>query len=369
MGPRGVGKQRLALWLAQAVLCPDAGPQGGCGSCRHCRRVLNLEHPDLHWFFPLARPAKTPPDKLPQALEEARHARLADLRDAPVQPSWSDEVKAIYLAQAQELRRRAGSRPAENGEQVFIIGDAETLVPQAGSQEAANALLKLLEEPPPDTRFILTTGEPGRVLGTIRSRAVPVHVSPLSVDETTSFLVGLDQDPEKARGAAILSGGSIGMALGYMEIEDGGLGPLERLRRGAFDLLRAALEGKPGAGYTLALIPDDPKDPNRQRPWMKQARLLPPLLDALDVWLRDLAAVASGSPGEAVNQDGVPWLRKAADSASLHPAAISEALGTVELARGEARGNVTPMLVVAGLVGRLRAALLESTLSPSPDRT
>ena len=52
-GPRGVGKQRLALWLAQLLLCERAGAP--CGECRHCKFALDLTHPDLHWFFPRPR--------------------------------------------------------------------------------------------------------------------------------------------------------------------------------------------------------------------------------------------------------------------------------------------------------------------------
>src|SRR2546426_7830005 len=53
-GPRGVGKQRLALWLAQALVCDRAkGKAEGCGECQHCRLVLKLSHPDVHWFVPV----------------------------------------------------------------------------------------------------------------------------------------------------------------------------------------------------------------------------------------------------------------------------------------------------------------------------
>src|SRR5688500_7905764 len=74
---------------------------------------------------------------------------------------------------------RAYTRPAMSAEQVFIVGDADALVVQEASQEAANALLKLLEEPPGGTRFILTSSEPGRLLPTVRSRSVPLHVGRL----------------------------------------------------------------------------------------------------------------------------------------------------------------------------------------------
>lgn len=347
LGPRGVGKQRLALWIAQRILCEKPGGTEPCHECRHCRRVLKLEHPDLHWYFPLPRPKGASGDKLGEALEDARRARLAELREEPLYPSHQDQATAIYLAAARSLRRSAQSPAAEGRGQVYIVADAEALVPQASSPEAANALLKLLEEPPPETWFILTSSEAGRLLDTIRSRTIPLHLAPTTEDEALAFLVGRGTDREDARKAVALAGGSIGAALGFLPSEDGELGPLEKVRRAAFELVRAALSDRPADGYTVAL---------GYKP--AGARALLPLLDALDVWLRDLAAVAAGSPESAVNRDSVDYLRRQVRERRLHPAAVSEALPAVEAARAEARGNVNPQLVMAGLVDRLRASLL-----------
>jgi DNA polymerase-3 subunit delta' len=71
---------------------------------------------------------------------------------------------------------------------VFIVGDAERMVPQEGSDMAANALLKLLEEPPANTFIILTSSEPGALLPTIRSRVVNIRVAPLTTRDMESFL-------------------------------------------------------------------------------------------------------------------------------------------------------------------------------------
>ena len=58
-GRRGVGKQRLAFWIAQLLLCDSPASAAPCGMCLGCRRVLRLEHPDLLWYFPVQRPEKT----------------------------------------------------------------------------------------------------------------------------------------------------------------------------------------------------------------------------------------------------------------------------------------------------------------------
>src|SRR5437870_12692298 len=84
-GPPGVGKQRLALWLAQATLC-DAGPGNGegCGACRACKPVLNLSHPDVHWRVPVEPPNKAAaPDPLGDHHAEALAEHIAAPRAAP----------------------------------------------------------------------------------------------------------------------------------------------------------------------------------------------------------------------------------------------------------------------------------------------
>ena len=81
-GPKGVGKQHLALWLGRLLLCEAPGLDGPCERCTHCKLALKLEHPDLHWFFPLPRPKKaSTPEQLARALEEARWEALAELRE------------------------------------------------------------------------------------------------------------------------------------------------------------------------------------------------------------------------------------------------------------------------------------------------
>ena len=188
-GQRGVGKQRLALWAAQLQVCEAPTTEGPCDTCRSCRMALGVEHPDIHWFFPLPRPKGVSGDRLADALESDRIDRLVDLRQQPLQASQDNQLRGLYLGMVQTLRRRAHVAPSMAATQVFLIADAELLVPQEASQEAANALLKLLEEPPSSTRFILTSSEPGRLLPTIRSRAVPLHLAPLSRAEVAACLV------------------------------------------------------------------------------------------------------------------------------------------------------------------------------------
>ena len=183
-GPHGVGKQRLAIWLAQTILCREAGDS--CGKCASCRYMSELTHPDLHWIFPRPRLKDSDPD-----LEQVRGDYADAILDrvgsyglyAP--PSGSE---GIYVATIRSLVQRAVMAPAIGQRKVFVFGDAERMVPQEGADMAANAFLKLLEEPPADTTIILTTSEPGALLPTIRSRVAAVRV-PLVAEKAVRAFV------------------------------------------------------------------------------------------------------------------------------------------------------------------------------------
>ncbi len=191
-GPRGVGKQRLALWLAQRLLCAEPDPP--CGKCKACRYVRELTHPDLHWVFPRPRLKDADPD-LEQVRDDYAEATVERASNGGLYaaPSGSE---GIFVATVRSLVQRAAMAPAMGKRKVFIVGDAERMVPQEGSDMAANAFLKLLEEPPADTTIILTSSEPGALLPTIRSRVVAVRV-PLLPDAAVRAFVE-DPDVKKA---------------------------------------------------------------------------------------------------------------------------------------------------------------------------
>src|SRR5213596_1715426 len=181
-GPAGVGKQRLGLWLAQALVCERAGERAGieagegCGECQQCKLVLNLSHPDVHWFVPLELSKKGDADKQVDLAEEALGEEMAARRQQPLYEPPSG-LASHGIAAVRLLLRRLALTPALSRRKVFLIGDAERLVPQTGAEAAANALLKALEEPPADTVFMLTSSEPDALLPTIQSRVVRVRVA------------------------------------------------------------------------------------------------------------------------------------------------------------------------------------------------
>jgi DNA polymerase-3 subunit delta' len=172
-GPRGAGKQRLALWLAQLLLC-ESESNPPCGACRACRFACELTHPDLHWYFPRPRLKDADPD-----LEDVRDDYAAAVRERAEQDGLyapPSGMEGIYVATVRGKRK------------VFIVGDAERMSSQEGSEQAANAFLKLLEEPPDNTTIILTSSEAGALLATVRSRVSAFSVGGLADEQVRDFI-------------------------------------------------------------------------------------------------------------------------------------------------------------------------------------
>ena len=332
VGPPGVGKQRFALWIAQLLACEAPGTEP-CGTCLPCRKLLNLAHPDVHWLVPIPRPKAGEPDK---QIEEAAESLAEVMEERRLQPLWTppDGMASHGVASARLLLRRVVLTPVEARKKVFIIGDAERLVPQESSQEAANALLKVMEEPPADTVFILTASDPRRLLPTIRSRTVVLRLGRLSNGEVRQFLethVTPTPSGVALEAKVAVAEGAIGAALA----EDGSRA---KARASAEALLEAVLAGA-AARYERAL---------KQGPWQARGEFTE-MLDALADLLSDAAR----------DRSGITPLRP--PPRALHSRAemrgLVAAVARVQEAREAAQGNVNPQLLLATLSAELEEAL------------
>lgn len=327
-GPEGVGKQRLALWLAQLLVCeqPAAEP---CGSCRRCRMALELRHPDIHWLVPIPRPKSGDADK---QTEEAAETLSGVMEERRLHPLYAhpDGMTSHGAASVRLLQRAASLTSVDGGRRVFIVGDAERLIPQESSPEAANALLKLLEEPPVGSVFILTAVDARRLLPTMRSRAVALRLQPLADQDVREFLrteAAVPAAELEIRVAA--AAGSIGAAVG--EHETGGT------YRTAHALLEAAL-GSRGARMQAALS---------QAPYAARGEFAA----VLDAMAATLGEAARGALGERPRHD-VPKALMGRD-----PEALVRAVERVMIAREAAHGNVNPQLLLAVLGEELAETL------------
>lgn len=332
VGPEGVGKQRVALWLAQLVLCqkPGADP---CGACIPCRQVMDLAHPDLHWMAPVLRPKAADPDKQVEEMAELQGQLIAERREQPLygQP---EGLAGHFAATARLIQKRAAMTPAVGPWKVFIIGHAERLVPQESSPDAANALLKLFEEPPADTLIVLTATDLGALLPTIRSRAVPLRLGRLTDGEVGAFIrERVQPEPTESDVAERVrrAEGAIGRAFGD-PAEDG------KAREAAHRIIEAVLAGAVArAERTL------------QQGTFAARGEFTAALDALSETLADAAREATGHPAKAPLPKG---LKGRANAATL-----VEAAGKVTEAREAAQGNVNPQLLLGVLIEDLAEAL------------
>lgn len=313
VGPPGVGKQRLALWVAQGLLC-DRGAGRPCGECGSCHQVAGLGHPDLHWFVPVVRPKAADPEKQVEEVETLLAEAMADRRANPLYGP-PDGMASHPLASIRLLQRRVNLKPYQGARKVVILANAERLVVQEASQEAANALLKVLEEPPADTFLILSAREAQALLPTIRSRLVPVRVGGVGDAVVRRFLSAEVTPAPKGTALeqrVVLAEGSIGRALAA----GGGTGAGE----GTADRWLAAFRGGPSRWSAAALS---------QAPWAARGDFTA-ALDALALKLRDRAATdATGHPERLPR-----WVA---------------ALRAVERTRQEAQGNANPQLALAVL--------------------
>jgi DNA polymerase-3 subunit delta' len=324
-GPAGVGKQRLALWLGQRLLCTGPEPRP-CGSCQHCRYALAGTHPDIHWYFPRPRlkDGDASPAKIDDDFREAVGERVKTGAYAPPPPE-----EGIFVSTIRAIVHSAAMSPAIGSRKIYVIGEAERMVLRDGAEEAAGAFLKLLEEPPARANIILTTSEPGALIPTIRSRLVAVRVPALGVADTDAVLaeppmreaIAAAGGPSSAAEQRRLAGGAPGVLLGGGEWADA----LARARR----MLDAASNRDRRAQMKTALMQGSSKSRGAYST----------SLDALTTLLHER-------------------VRAATDRGNARGAtAAARALDVVERAKERATGNVNPQLITSELLRQLEGIL------------
>lgn len=200
-GPRGAGKLPLALALAETLLCDEVVESPGMnlfGEPEPPQRVRNqhaeamvrnFTHPDLHFSFPIIKKKNSSSapicdDYLKEWREQLTKNVYFDIND------WLEDMKAenqqatYYVGESDSLLRKLAIKSSQGGRRVIIIW-----LPERMNQETANKLLKLIEEPPSKTHFIMACEEPDKVLGTILSRTQRISVPGLSEEEISQALV------------------------------------------------------------------------------------------------------------------------------------------------------------------------------------
>lgn len=324
-GPRGIGKQRLALWLGQRLVCDGPEPRP-CGACQHCRYALSGTHPDIHWYFPRPRikDSDVSPARIEDDFREAVGERVATGAYGPPPPA-----DGIFVSTIRAIVHSAAMAPALAARKIYILGEAERMVVRDDAEEAAGAFLKLLEEPPSRATLILTTSEPGALIPTIRSRLVSVRVPALAAPEVDAVLA------EPAMREAVSAAGGPASATEQRRLAAGAPGALLSGAEWGEALTRARrmLDAATGRDRKEQMKTSLMQGSSKARGAFSTA------LDALTTLLHER-------------------VRAAADRGNTRAAtSAARALDEVELAKERASGNVNPQLITSELLRRLEGLL------------
>ena len=215
-GPEGVGKLPMALAYASALLCTN--PQNGeaCGTCTACKMTNKLQHPDLHFVFPIHQSKKFSDNFISQWREQIEETPYVAMTDWQERLNVENQQVHIYVAESDRILRKISLTSQQGGYKVMIIWQADLM-----NVETANKLLKILEEPTPQTAFILISNHPDRLLPTILSRTRRMEFRPLTEGEISTALRQRNAlQPDDAAIIAHQSAGSYVRALQQIHISE-----------------------------------------------------------------------------------------------------------------------------------------------------
>lgn len=206
-GPEGTGALPLAIAYARFLLCTRRGEEDACGTCPSCVKLNKLAHPDLHFVFPVVKRKGGGDTVSDDYIREWRELAISTPYFG--MNHWLDAMGAenqqaqIFVKESDDLVRKLSLKSSEGGYKVVIIW-----LPEKMKVECANKLLKLLEEPPAQTVFLLVSEEPDRILPTILSRTQRINVPRLEdaeIAEALKVRFGL-QDTDAAETARLAEG-------------------------------------------------------------------------------------------------------------------------------------------------------------------
>ena len=209
-GMEGIGKLQLAIAYAQYINCPYRTEDDSCGVCPTCLQFQQLQHPDLHFVFPIVKSdnGDVCDDYVAQFRELVLDRKYFSLDDWYQQLGVENKQAVIYEKESSEIIRKLSLKAFGEGYKVMIIWQPEKM-----NGTCANKLLKLLEEPPERTVFLLVSEYPERLLSTILSRVQLIRIPPLKNDEIVQGLLAKVPDHQTAEDIARIARGSYLKAL------------------------------------------------------------------------------------------------------------------------------------------------------------
>ncbi|MES2133869.1 MAG: DNA polymerase III subunit delta' [Bacteroidota bacterium] len=227
-GPEGSGNLPAAFAFIQYVFCIDKQENDSCGKCPSCLKTAKLAHPDMHLVFPISKSkhVRTSNDLVKEFRETFLETPYMSLNDWFSSLNSENKQPLIPADEANDILKKLSYTSYEGGYKVMVIWQPEKM-----NTESANKLLKILEEPPEKTLFVLVCNHPEQLLATIISRVQQILFYQLSPQDITEGLVQQYQcDPKAAKQAAMLSDGSYREAQLLLQHTDGGAGYLQNFR-------------------------------------------------------------------------------------------------------------------------------------------
>jgi DNA polymerase-3 subunit delta' len=221
-GSEGVGKLGLAIAYAQYICCENRSEKDSCGICPSCVKYKKLAHPDLHFVFPVIKPGNRTSVVCDDFIAEFREQILKSPYFSVNE--WyariSDDAKQglIYSNESEEIIRKLSLKTYESEYKIMIIW-----LPEKMHGTCANKLLKILEEPPEKTVFLLVSNEPDNIITTILSRTQHIHIPRLTENDIVVTLLHdneLDISQDDALSIARISNGNYLNALSALNEGD-----------------------------------------------------------------------------------------------------------------------------------------------------
>lgn len=232
-GEAGYGTLPLALAYVQYLFCPHRHEGDSCGVCPSCRQIADLAHPDLHWVFPVNKREKKSTEAVVSDMfldkwREIWHAKggIFSTEEWYAMLDLGKTMKGLITAkESEEIIRKLQFKSFSSPYKAMIIW-----LPEAMNQEAANKILKILEEPWDKTLFILVSEHPELLLQTITSRTQEVSVGRIDTPTLEGIARAEGRGEGEARNMARLAGGSI------LELRELMRGETDESRQQSFEL-------------------------------------------------------------------------------------------------------------------------------------
>jgi DNA polymerase-3 subunit delta' len=229
-GPEGCGSMALALAYAKFISCENRSDHDSCDTCKSCVKYDKMIHPDLHFVFPVIKGKKATDPVSDNYIEEWREF----VKKSPFFTinNWLDSIEVgnaqgmIFSSEAAEIIKKLSLKTFESDFKVMIIW-----LPEKMHQATSNKLLKMIEEPPEKTLFLLVSEEPDKVIPTILSRCQLIKIPAFSSIDIETYLISrFNLTNMKAADISRVSRGNITRAIELCENEDSSLANLDRFK-------------------------------------------------------------------------------------------------------------------------------------------